>query len=203
MRVYDISKTSNPLYKTLITMRDSGLQVIIDTPEQFTFAISSTWESRLPGIASAAQATRDATAGVLGLGFIHKEETRQLWQGTTPIEVSLTLNFDAKDNAYNDVFVPLMCLAGMALPEENAHNVLFPPGPTRIDSRNAIQLVVGKYWRMDDGLMTSTQPTFDTRLAEDGYPISGQVEVTIRASITYSRSDFVKLGMLPSGVFRR
>lgn len=200
LKVYDISKASNPVYKTLITVADAGLQIVCDTPEQLAWAVQSTWESRLPGLASALQGVRDSTAGVLGLGMIHKEETRQVWQGTSPLEVSFTLLFDAKNNAKADVYDPIMALVCMALPEEHS-GVLFPPGPTRLTKKNAIKLQVGTYFSMDDGLMTSVQPTLETRLDSTGFPISGQVELTIRASVTYSRADYIRLGMLPSGAF--
>ena len=197
---YDVSKASNPAYKTIIRVPDAGLEVVTDTPEQLAYAVSSTWEARLPGLMQRLQGMRDGAAGVLGLGMIHKEETRQIWQGTTPLEISLTLLFDAKYSAQKDVYEPIMALVGMALPEE-VNNILLPPGPSRLTKRNAITVIIGRYFRMEDGLMTSVQPTFDTRLASDGYPIAGQAEITIRASITYTRADYIRLNMLPPGAF--
>lgn len=200
LATYNIAKTTNPIYMTVITVPDAGLRVVCDTPEQVAFAVSSTWEARLPG-AQALQSIRDKVAGgLLGIGMIHKEETRQIWQGTTPLEISFNLIFDAKNSAKSDVYDPIMSLVGMALPEEH-NNVLFSPGPNRLNKRNAVHVAVGRYFRMEDGLMTSVQPTFETRLYSDGYPISGSVELTIRASVTYSRADYIKMGMLPKGAF--
>lgn len=193
---YSLAKSPNPNYWAYVKIPDAGLEVVVDIPEKIVLAVQSSWEAR-SFISGAVESLREQAATFAGYNAIAQEETRQIWSGTSPLEFSFTFLFDAQTSGYNDVWVPACKLASMVLPTSKDASiigtVLLSPGPTRINRTfNAVTLQIGKMLTITDGILTSAQPQFDTRLTADGYPQSAEVEVTIRSAVTYSRDQFLQ-----------
>lgn len=198
MSVINVSNTQNPFYQTIMQCTRTGTTVIFDTPETTMLALQQNWESRLPGAASRALAARDGVAAVTG-GFVQiQQETRQIWNGGSPMELPFTVLLDAKQSARTDVYDASLKLLAMAIPDQQGQ-LLFAPGPRdRFSLNGAIIVQVGRYLRMDDTIMTSIQPTYDTKIAKDGYPISCSVEFTLRSASVWGMEDFRRNFMMPS-----
>lgn len=195
---------------------DDGLVVITDMPEQVMQAVSSSWEQRLPsdigdlmgklpvvgpGIQKAFQAS--------GINPTFQIGTYQTWQSSSPMEFPLTLLFDAKSDAKKEVYDPINALTTYAQPSTNATgaasgsllntllslggNVLFAPGPNNINrDKYSVKLRVGRLYYIADGILVNLQGSFDSKLDKKGYPIAGQVEISVRTGMVYSRSDWIK-----------
>lgn len=192
MPQYMVAKGSNPAYMLFFQCQTANLEVICDLPETTVMALQSEWEQRMSG--GLFSSVLGGAVTVTGVSPSSQEwNTRQTWASTSPIELSFTLQFDAQNSAYNDVFQPMMAVMQLVAPE-NIGDILLPPGPSRVDkSRNAVVLGVGKMFTISDGILVSAQGTFDTRMSAEGFPIAGELEITVRTSVVYSRNDMKKL----------
>ena len=121
--------------------------ILIKAPlqEQFTTRTESTWS--LLSAASLAQRFSELTQALTGRTLINRFANRQYWVGTTPLDFTLNLKFQAVNNARNEVLRPIIELQRMTLPfsgvtgsftgEEGgvdwskiaANTFLAPPGP--------------------------------------------------------------------------
>jgi len=185
---YNIAKGKNPAYLVAISCPTEGLEVICDLPEQIVMAMQSDWEARMP---PGLESLRDnAIVNTIGVAPMSQEwSTRQMWVNSSPQEFSLTLLFDANSDAYKDVFLPAMSLYRLTAPVAYG-DLLLPPGPSRIDKKkNAVTIAIGKMIRIEDAILVSAQPSFDTRLDIQGYPIACEIELTIRTAVVYSRTN--------------
>lgn len=198
MTQYILAKGTNPAYMLTLSCPTANLEIVADLPEQTVLALQSNWESRMPG---ALQAARDnMLTNLAGISPLSQEwGTRQMWIDTPPLELSFHLLFDAQTNAYQDVFLPAINVLKLVAPEASG-DWLLPPGPSRVHkTKNAVMLTIGKMIRINDGIIVSAQPSFDNRMDAQGYPIACDLEITIRTSVTYSRSDIQNMAQTPSG----
>lgn len=197
------------------TEGDEGLIVITDMPEQTMMAVQSSWEQRLPSDIGAFAGKIPVVGGAVekalrasGINPTFQIGTYQTWQSSSPMEFPLTLLFDAKSDAKKEVYDPINSLVTYGLPSTNATgaagsitnsvlslggNVLFAPGPNNINrEKYSVKLRIGRLLYIPDGIMVNCQGAFDSRLDKNGYPIAGQVEISIRTGMVYSRSDWIK-----------
>jgi len=198
------AKASNPNYTCQISCRGHGIDILADLPETLNLAVQSDWESPLPS--SLASVLDNFTVGIsgnlskaIGVDPHTQAMSFQMWMGTSPIEIPLTLNFDATESALEDVYRPITALCMMALPINSAGGMLTPPGPTgglwgAVTSRQGygVDVRVGRMMLFKDCIISAASETFDTRLDKDGFPISGQVECTFRTSVVYGTADFLR-----------
>lgn len=199
MAQFLLAKGTNPAYMLTLACATANLEIVADLPEQTVLALQSNWEARMPG-ASVQQAARDNEfTNMAGISPLSQEwGTRQMWVDTTPLEFSFHLLLDAQTSAYQDVFLPAVNILELVAPESWG-DWLLPPGPSRIHkTKNAIMLAIGKMIRIDDGIIVAAQPTFDNRMDAQGYPIACDLEITIRTSVTYSRTNIKNMVQTPS-----
>lgn len=215
---------NNPLDNT---EGDGSLSIITDLPEETSLSFSSAWEDRMPsnvadilGNVPVVGNTVQSAGKALGVNATFQAATQQVWKGTTPIEFPFSLLFDAYDSAKNNVFDPINALITYGLPSTKptgtgpigglvssaaslGGNILYAPGPNNIDrDKFSVKLRVGRMLFIPDGILVGCNPKFDSRIAADGYPIAGQVDIVIRTSVVYSRSDWLKAtsqGKIASG----
>jgi len=211
---YRVAKTTNPLYLVDIWCPGHGFGVQVDMPEQLALAVSSEWESRLPSTIAQAWSSISPLGGGAGQGAsnifgwdaIHQGMSFQMWVGTTPIEIPLTVLFDAEDSGLKDVYAPIAKLQSIALPRNDrtmGNNFLVPPGPNvGIEwggSGYGVYIKIGRMMMFVDCILVSVNAVFDARLDNRGYPISGQIDMVIRTSVTYGRSDWLRAMGLGGG----
>lgn len=207
---YKVAKSDNQNYWMSITCKGHGLTVVADLPEQFTYAVQSDWESRLPYRLSSLFGSIPLVGritDVVGNDPQAQALSFQMWTGTAPLEFPVTLLFDAEESALIDVFTPMTHLASLAMPNNGNGmvSILWPPGPRwgdQGDQSYAIEIRFGRMALFSSCIMISATPVFDTRLGDDGYPISGQIEMVFRTSKVYGVQDFLEamhLKSLPGG----
>jgi hypothetical protein len=208
-QVYNAAKSKNPNYWCLISCPGHGIDIITDMPEQLTLGVSSEWDSRLPySLASILDnmtaGAGSAIAGAIGMNVQSQDLSYQMWMGTTPIEIPLTLNFDHETDAQIDVFEPITKLMALQFPTNKLGGFLSPPGPLRSGQGNggdyAINIRIGRMMTFLNCIMVSGNQAFDSRLDKKGFAISGQVEATFRSSIVYGHMDWLKaMQLTPMG----
>lgn len=176
----------NPLYKIHLICLGRGIDMAVDMPESFSIAMQSEWENRFGAnpLGVVGDALRTAGGNVMV-----QELTRQVWVSNAPTEIPLQLIFDAEASAYLDVYQPMMRLLEFNVPFKEGP-ILTAPGPHLGNMANAVSIRVGRLLFIPDGIATSVQAQFDTRLDASGFPIGGQIDMTIRTSQVYSNEEW-------------
>lgn len=219
MPVYNSAKSNNPVYWVSLSIDNAGLDitgsneegsgsltVIADIPEESLLAVSSQWEQRMSADAASLLGNIPVAGGVAssvlrtsGLNPIFQPATQQVWQGSSPLEFPISLIFDAKKDAKKEVYDPIIALTTYGMPSTKGSvvspfgTILYAPGPNNINrDKYAVKLRVGRLYYIADGIMVSCNGSFATRFTKDGYPIAGRVDLVIRTSVVYTRSDWIK-----------
>jgi len=201
---YKIAKTDNPYYLIDIWCPGHNLGIQVDMPEQLNIATSSDWESRLPSsIAQAWSAVSplgggatEAVTNVLGFNPIVQGLTFQMWTGTSPVEIPLTVLFDAERSGLKDVYEPIVKLQSLIFPVHNSLGLLAPPGPdvglwSDSEGGYGIHVKIGRMMMFINCILVSANAIFDARLDNRGYPISGQIDLVFRTPIVYGHKDWM------------
>ena len=133
--------------------------------------------------------------GLLGTSTRTTALSSQVWTGSSPVTLTLPIDFVAISNAAAEVIAPVKQLMKMALPEEvNLAGVttLDPPGPAYIDGINAfkgvvdgsrgdnITISVGSFLRLAKVIIRSVNCNWSGRLSAEGFPMQCRAEVEAR-----------------------
>lgn len=191
------AKSSSPFYWIKVTIPDLGLEVIADMPEELQSAVGSEWEALLPaslGDAGAVGASVNKISQVLtGSGVVLQSNTRQTWVNSSPLEFPISLQFDADEDAFREVYAPIRILEMAAMPSIKG-GFLYAPGANGYFGNGSItRLEVGTLFTLDSCILTSAQGSMSARLDEKGYPISGRCDLTIRTDQVLSREDWARM----------
>jgi len=124
--------------------------------------------------------------------------SRRMWRGTTPIELNLKLQFEAENDALEEVVKPTLVLQQLALPGvrktfkpwiiskpllkyfgDNEVTVLYPPGPSPFINSvgDQITVSVGEFLKFSSVVIKDISVKYAPKLTVDGYPISSVVNV--------------------------
>lgn len=187
--------SKNPDYLLRLVCEEQDVDVLANIPEQFMMSVTSSWENRLP---SSLQDVRGVSGSIIGgaanfanLNVTFQWLTQQTWISSSPIELNLTLQFDALTSAYDDVVAPMKKLQKLVLPYRKFPEIdlLMPPGPSAADPNKAkTYLRIGRLAYFHNVIVVSVNNTYDTRYNK-GYPISGQSEVVVRTIVMPTRED--------------
>jgi hypothetical protein len=71
-------------------------------------------------------------------------------------------------------------------------SVLISPGPNTTGGGLEVRVVIGKLITLNSAIVVSAAGSMSSRLAEDGYPISGRCDLTIRTDRVLSRDDWAR-----------
>jgi len=138
----------------------------------------------------------------------------QTWTSTAPMSTSVTIVCSMEFDAYKEVVLPLMALAKLCLPTDIGSGELFGPGPSLTtslqkdgideiikDEENKIitagrqlHCYIGSY-RLKNILIKGAQPTFSRQIDNNGYPISGRIQLdiqTVYSATTNMVDDMIK-----------
>lgn len=187
--------SDNPNYVvTLSRTTPSEVHIEANIPETFSFGVQSNYDAVLPtsirdvvngGIANAASAAFKFNRVLQAL-------SQQIWQSSSPIEISLPLLFDAKEDAKKEVRDPIVKLMAMCLPYKASKGdvALTPPGPVLSKPDfGRLSLRIGRFFYIHSVVLVDANPTFDTRLNAQGIPISATCDITVRTINTPSQED--------------
>lgn len=179
----------NPNYMVRIDS-STGFTIAADLPETTNFTISNSWEPRFGAGLNEIAGGLGLLGSLAGENVMVQEFSQLMWMNTTPIEIPLTLMFDAQESAYYDVYLPMNALELLALPDVRGI-FLTAPGPSVANpDRNKIQLHLGRAWYFPSVVITSVSSTYDSRMDANGYPISGQTEITFSTNMVYGKQDW-------------
>ena len=159
-------------------------------PEDISFSVQSDWDQPFQEGNSKTQAIL-STAGIstklLSL-------SSQVWSGSSPVTLSIPLDFYAETNAFQEVVTPVQNLMQMALPDTatvgfaGGATFLVPPGPISLDAVNQaitqegssgdnIIISLGSFLRFSKVVVKSVTPSFSLKLSKEGHPMRARVEI--------------------------
>ncbi len=210
MATYFCNKSKNPNYLVQISCPGHNTDIIADLPEQIGFGVTSDWESLLPyslaGMIDQIPLVGNwakAAAGAKALNVQSQALSFQVWLGTSPIEIPLHLQFDAYSSALEEVYKPILLLESFTLPitQQNyfgglAGNILTAPGPVLGGANQMLEgyglnVRLGRQMLFQNCIVSASNHNFDTRLDKDGYPIAGEIEMTLRTSVVFGNLDLL------------
>lgn len=177
--------------------------VVARAPEELALNLTSEWDTPLlsSGFTLLDLALRE------GFGKSTKSQfaSAQVWTGSSPIEITLPLEFYAEADPILEVVQPIVTLARMALPtlsgKAGDQGFLTPPGPSLLgfnirgneskDSNDQISIVIGNFLNFTNVIITEVSPTFVTRdMTKGGAPLKATCDVTFRTMFSLTGNDF-------------
>ncbi len=207
LQTYNCAKTALPNYWLHVRCAGIGVEIIADMPEEFSTSVTSEWESLMPSNLGAlfGQAAENVGKAAFGTGAVAQKLSEQIWVNSSPLEIALTMLFDAKNDAYRDVVAPMRLLEMMAMPAES-NGILYSPGPNRGGAAGgdlSTQITVGRQFVLTEAIITSVSCTTSSRLDEKGYPIAGRAEINVRSSVVLSRANWASITGVQLPTFTR
>lgn len=176
-------------------------------PEQFELNASSDWDQPF------LEAT-DMLRNVLSAAHIPTRflvSSVHVWSGSSPLQLSIPIEFWARENAYEEVVQPTKALMSLALPSvtgDGNTQRLVPPGPAGIDisdllpeggafsgfwdyiaryAKNPgtwITVEMGTFLRFEGVILLDAQTEYSGLLTPDGYPKSATCTITFKTAKT-------------------
>jgi hypothetical protein len=160
--------------------------------DEVKLSTGSNWEGfddlQAPGLGSELKNAAESAAQIFGKSLKTTWSTRRMWKGTEPVSLTLSLKFEAMDDAFNEVVAPCMKLQSMSLPSDTGMaGFLAPPGPSPfklgksgINKGEEITIYIGMYLIFKSVIIKDVQITMGNKIDKSGNPISAQAFVTFQ-----------------------
>jgi len=187
------------LYRITLIANSLKLPIKAWAPEEMTFGVESTWDSPLADVGSSLNVLTQATAGTSSLT---KSQFSQVWQGSSPINITIPFRFFArsKDSAREDVVNPVRDLMKLAVPADEGLT-LSPPGPVSLNVVNKlaksgsagigdkIDISIGRFLRFKNVIVTQVSANLPLKFTADSIPQSITAEVTFNTHTVVTKND--------------
>lgn len=150
----DNSKAPAEYYVRIISYRLRSIIVGL-IQSSISLSVDSTWEFFVP-TAYTEFGWLDDIVQIVSRGktsLVNRPTQRRKWKGTSPVGISLSLRFEAVNDAYTDVVLPGKLLQELALPSEGAASelsgikdiwsaipFLSPPGPSPFTAEDILNV---------------------------------------------------------------
>lgn len=168
--------------------------------EKIDLATESDWAPL--SAASVVSRFSSEIAALGGRSLTNKWISRRIWRGTTPIDFTLNLRFEAEFDAVREVLMPCRELHRMALPmvgeKTKGEWFLSPPGPSpiqwgekanasglsgvmgKIGSGEIIDIRIGKFLTIRRCIVKRISVTYFPRFEAGGNPLGALVQVNFQ-----------------------
>jgi len=178
------------------TRRQHSTPIIIRAllQDKIDLTTEARWSPLLASSVVTAVAEEVATVAA-GRTLVSRWMTRQMWRGTSPLEFTLNLRFEAESNAETEVLCPCRELQRMSLPyigdQKFGEQFLSPPGPlpaswagTRFLSGTTkgedITIRVGKLLNIKRCIIKRVTVSILPKFVVGGAPLSANVTVNFQ-----------------------
>lgn len=201
--------------KFRIEIRSSKLKesdtIISWLPEELDLSVESEWSTPLAGGASS---ELGALLSTINASAVAQWMTVAVWSGSSPIVMTLPLQFVAEDEGEADskVITPIRNLMKLALPSlasddkekwNNKFGILSPPGPNPAGQTGEqfehflgwgagsenINIKIGNFMEFKKIIVLRVNPVFSTLLDKNGLPMRANVSFTFRTYNSPLKSD--------------
>lgn len=209
------------MYKVHLYNQGRTIEFSGYVPENFNFALSSSWAAPMDGISLGDSSdprlqAANAALRVSGLSSLSKATTMRVWTQPSYLTIELPIFLDAYESTRGEVVNPMVQLLCTGAPSE-VGTVLVPPGPvpskeavnymmdamsglTGLDTKNlqfddkeAFTLKIGKFFTMSPAVITNVSAAGDCAFEDgSGNPISADMMLTVESYMAVSRTDLCK-----------
>jgi hypothetical protein len=201
----------NPNYKVLIA--GGGKKIKAYVPETFQLSVNGNFGPAF------GQGIADSTLGnfskLFGLGALTSQSmSAQVWMGSSPVEMSLELEFIASDSPTLQVMNPVKDLMSITMPSRGAGGFLLdPPGPSYVDIQNwqigdgksignpgrKISVKIGNFLLFDNVVIENVNTTYHSMMHSSGIPLRATCAVQFKTFFIQLKEDLPKIFMLDEG----
>lgn len=191
----DNAISSNEFYRVMIESSATDIEIKAYLPEEFQFAVESNWDAqifKLGGFGKLLHMLKGKT--------LH--EYYLFWDGTSPISMTLPLEFRARTNAWTDVVEPCMNLQKLALPYGTGR-LLHPPGPipqfevggksVSSDIGDNISITIGAFIKFTRVVLSHVEVQWRSQMSKEGYPMRATANVQFQTSHIMTREELDKV----------
>jgi len=205
------TETRNPNYLVMIKNHSPQLSpnentVIAYLPEQFELRLQSDWEPALANmIENVAGGAQALGRSVAGQQLYDKLLTAQIWRNSDPLDLNLTLLFDAQVDAKRDVTDPIRRLVEWSMPRRDPNSpTIHAPGPTVYQyvsgnsSQNRMSVRIGRMLYLDSVIIPSVDITWYAAPDKPGQFIAADVNIALRTFFTPDSADILQYFQLGS-----
>ena len=198
------------LYRVLVKSNTIGT-VRAWAPDEISVQVESAWDSPFATVGSSV----DTLSRFFGASTQSEFQHTQIWQGTSPITLTIPLRFFALSSASaeEDVTNPIRNLMKLALPDRNG-NFLKPPGPLPTATKEnilstganpdkvgeIITVSIGRFLYFSPVIVTSVNSNIPLKFTEDSVPLTASVDLTFNTFRIATKSDLDN--MFPTGTSR-
>lgn len=208
-----IEVTSDRLTSETNTAVSSPITAMLPSSVSITFA--SDWFALLSNGLGRFEGFRNMLSGIsqatMNLSLLNQKESVQIWKGTSPIALSLPLEFIAVENGNKDVMQPIYDLTKLAMPSRTNEYFFEPPGPNfreviltekstarqgnegGLAKGDLVTISIGKYLTFDRVIITSVDITNENLMMRDGIPQKVTANVSFQTALSLSISEVAQI----------
>lgn len=191
----------SPNYLVYIKSDRHNCTVVARAPQELSLSLNSEWDTPLAqnGISSVVEV---AIQEGLNLSKQHQYASAQVWSGSSPIEITLDLEFQAEEDPVREVVQPIINLGKMLLPElkgdQGDLGFFTPPGPKVFNKgrqfEDFITVSLGGFMVFKKVIVLSVNPVYNVRdMGVSGLPLRATCSVTFRTYLSLTGSDFASM----------
>jgi hypothetical protein len=168
-------------------------EVIASCPEEVSLQVASEYEARYANmLAEKLGAAGQLGTDIFGAGAFHQALTSQLWVNSSPLELQLTIIFDAETDAATEVMEQTKKLMSWVMPSRTTDVTIESPGPTLSDpDKNRIILHIGRTLTFNSVVIPSVNVNYVGAADANGNYIAASADVTFRTFLTPHREEFL------------
>lgn len=107
-------------YLVSVTSLRNRAKVVSPLQESISLFAESSWQQFLPSLSSFGNLLIQAASGGRK-ALVTKATSRRIWNGTSPIKLSVKMVFEAVNDTLKEVVYPIMMLSSMILPAETLY----------------------------------------------------------------------------------
>lgn len=172
--------------------------------------LSSKYQQPVSGETTAALSVLKDTIDVVSKGatskfaFVYKQFGFQIWTGSDPITMSLSIGLFMEDDSYEEVIKPARDLMKVPLPFViNDQGGLGMPGPNIVEGMisslnggglGGYTVKIGNWLTLNDCVITKVEPTFSKEIDATGNPIWCRLQVDISSLELAHRAHLKNIG---------
>jgi hypothetical protein len=183
---------------------ETPLDIFASLPEHFSFHLSADWQPllnnpSLSGLLGGAFKEIGAAAAIgkqgLGVADYTASSTMQVWNSTSPLDLSFPFVFNAITNSQTEVMDQIQSLCSLISPSTVDGGFIRVPGPIiynlvlHPERGYKVSLRIGNALFFPNVIVTGVSPMFDVMCDASGNFISAQVDVAMRTSQILTKDD--------------
>lgn len=198
----------SPYYQIVLDVRgntstdSSGKKVfpiVAALGDKFNMQMTSDWTTPLSSMGGMSEiagnlggsgvgSAVNALSQLAGIHNVNKYMSIKVWQGTSGVNFSFDLFFNAYTNPLNDVQAKHKALLKLIAPIDLGNGILGSPGPTPWDTietlsgataKNRIDLYIGNFIVLQNVIINSVSADIDCLFADRGIPIAASINIGV------------------------